>query len=155
MSFRETIHTVMASVLSEVSDTVWSIGSRTETSRTSPPSVRWAPVTDTVTTPRKVATTDRLARIITGLSTTFRVTCWGADYEQADLLRDAVLRGCRLAAPTYALGQSGAWLDSDAVSEGEAVELTVTFHGHVTEAPAPTTVTITDVDTTDTEVTPT
>lgn len=153
MSFRATIDAIMASVSTEVPSVAWSIGSRSEAAHTSPPSVRWAPVADAIgAAPKRSASTDHLTRVIAGVDTTFRVKCWGVDFDQAEQIRDAVLRGCQKSAPAFARGERGTWLDSDAITEGEAVEITVILRGFVPESPAPAVVTVTTVDTTDTEV---
>ena len=142
-SLREVITDVMADVAAEVAGTTHTVGSRHVAEHGSPPLVRWVPVSEEIgAAPKREASPDRLTRTIAGLDATFRVICWGTDFDQAEDLRDALLRGLHRAAPAYARAARAQWLDSEATTHGEAVVLTVVLKGFVPAA-APTTVTIT------------
>lgn len=153
MSLRSVITDIMERVALEVSSVTHSVGAREAEAHCAPPNVRWVPISDAIgPAPKRAASSDHLTRTIAGLDTSFRVLCWGADFDGAELLRDAVLRGCQYVAPSYALGTRGVWVESGAITEGELVELSVTLRGFVPESPSPTVATITTTDTTDTGV---
>lgn len=148
MTFASTITTVMTSVAAEVAGVVWSVGAREGDAHVAPPSVRWIPERDRYgAAPKRAVTADHLTRTIAGVDTTFRVVCWGESYTQAATLRDAVLRGCHAAAPAFASGEAGRWVDTGVMTAGEAVEITITFNGFVPDT-SPTLATVDTIDTT-------
>lgn len=150
MTLSATITAVNATVLAEVAGTTFSVGSKVADDHGSPPRVRWVPVADEPgAAPKLSPLASGLQRAVRAIATTFDVECWGADFEAAVTLRDALVRALHSAAgPSVYTLAAGRWAQGDALTLGEATSLRVTLRAYVPEtAPTVATVTTTAFDT--------
>lgn len=150
MTLSATIATINAAVLAEVAGCLFTVGSRDADRHAAPPCVRWVPLDDEPgPAPKKSPLASGLQRALVGLDTTFDVECWGATFEDAVTLRDALVRALHASpGPTgYAIGR-GRWAQGGTLTLGESVTMRVTLRAYVPEtAPAVAVISTTAFDT--------
>ena len=142
------IAAIMARVVAEIPAATSTLTSSELATNASPPHVRWCPDTDTYGPAPKRMGTDG-ARSVLGVDTAWLVECWGADFDGAVTLRDAVLRATAAEAHGMVAYGPGQWSKGGTITEGEAVTLRITLKGYVPELPA-VLATVTTVHTNDT-----
>lgn len=140
-SLTEAVAAAMALVVADVPGTAWGEGERELDANAAPPSVVWRRVSSL---PRGAAlrhdAVRSFDRALLGLGQSYEVRLWGADADQVDALREALVRALEDVAAGQYEYQGDTQAPVGVATAGEAVLARVVLGCHVTSRPAPTVV---------------
>lgn len=135
----ELVSAVMALVVDEVPGTVWAEGGRELDVRRAPPSVVWCRVAARAgAAALRHADVRSYDRAILGLAQGYEVRLWGADTEQLDALRVALVRALEDLAEGQYEYEGDTQVGVGVVAAGEATVARVTLACHVPSRPVAT-----------------
>ena len=133
---RSVIASVMAEACKDVEGLLWDVGARAAAENKSPPRADWIPERGAHRGPQQ---SGHNPRPIANRWVQFSVRCHGADHDAAEAIMAAVVRGAHLALTRGGYELVGEeWADVGAITQGEAVVLSISLGLPVFDRPQPT-----------------